>query len=300
MDAWKKRKLKEAQHKHAWELYLQGIHAFSRFHYLHVFLLYFLRLFGLYRRGVRNALEIQVNEYTIKLARLPRQFDGYRIIHISDLHIGCIPWLADLVCRRLEHVTADICVFTGDYGFTFHDPPEKIIEAMGKIVSSIDVPDGILGILGNHDYGDILPAFKQLGIRMLMNESFTLRRGSDHIRLIGLDDCHYFESHDLTQAMNGVSPQECKVFLIHSPEFIPEAAQADMDLYLCGHCHGGQIRLPGLGAIINNARCKRKYSAGHWRYKDMSGYTHRGTGTSCVPVRFNCPPEIAVHTLRAE
>jgi predicted MPP superfamily phosphohydrolase len=71
-----------------------------------------------------------------------------------------------------------------------------------------------------------------------------------------------------------------------------------MDLYLCGHTHGGQICLPWIGPPFLNARCRREYGSGEWRHNAMQGYTNRGIGTSTLPVRYNCPPEAAVITLR--
>ena len=81
-------------------------------------------------------------------------------------------------------------------------------------------------------------------------------------------------------------------------ELLEEAATSGIDLYLCGHTHGGQICLPWLGPVLVNARCRRRYVGGQWTYKNVQGYTSYGTGSSCVPVRFNCPPEIGVIELK--
>lgn len=298
--AQEKRQAKEAEHRQAWAHYQSGVHSVGLFRYVHLGLWYFLRAIGLYKRGILNALDIRIKEHTVKLSRLPRQFDGYRILHISDLHIGGIPGLTERICTLLETISADACVFTGDYGFAFYDPPEKLVRHMRAIIRSIRVNDGMFGVLGNHDSSDLLPVLEELGVKILMNQTAAIRRGMAQLWFIGLDDCHHFQAHDLDYALQeaNILSGECKIFLIHSPEFIPQASEAGMDFYLCGHCHGGQIRVPALGALINNARCKRTYTDGHWRYNRMAGFTHRGTGTSCVPVRFNCPPEMVVHTLR--
>src|SRR4029079_2861599 len=99
---------------------------------------------------------------------------------------------------------------------------------------------------------------------------------------------------DLDAALSGVPEDACKVLLVHSPEVIARAAERGVDLYLCGHTHGGQVCLPGLGPVVLNANCARRYARGTWRYGSMQGYTSSGLGTSCVPVRFFCPPEVAV------
>ena len=80
-----------------------------------------------------------------------------------------------------------------------------------------------------------------------------------------------------------------KILLVHSPEIIKEAERCGYHFYLCGHTHGGQICIPGIGAVISNANCRRKFISGDWKYYKMQGYTHIGTGASCLPVRFNCP-----------
>jgi hypothetical protein len=85
---------------------------------------------------------------------------------------------------------------------------------------------------------------------------------------------------------------------VHTPEIIEAAALYGIDLYLCGHTHGGQICLPWIGPIIVNANCPRRFTQGVWRYKQVQGYTSAGVGTSGVPVRFFCPPEIALIELR--
>jgi uncharacterized protein len=97
--------------------------------------------------------------------------------------------------------------------------------------------------------------------------------------------------------MKGLRADEVKLLLVHSPEIIPEAARAGVDYYLCGHTHGGQMCLPGSVPLLTNASCARKYVGGVWQHENMAGYTSRGTGSSCLPVRFCCPPEITVHRL---
>ncbi len=115
---------------------------------------------------------------------------------------------------------------------------------------------------------------------------------------MGVDDPHYYETDNLEKAMTGVSDDTFSILLAHSPEITRQAAYAGVDVYLCGHTHGGQICLPGGQPLIANSRCPHNQCKGAWKYDTMQGYTSRGVGTSSVDVRFNCPPEITIHTLR--
>ena len=98
-------------------------------------------------------------------------------------------------------------------------------------------------------------------------------------------------------AFRDVPAQAFTIFLAHSPEAYQQAAQCQAQLYLCGHTHGGQICLPERGPILTNSRAPRFTASGSWQYRNMQGYTSRGAGPSGIPLRFNCPGEIALITL---
>jgi len=125
-----------------------------------------------------------------------------------------------------------------------------------------------------------------------------LRRDRESAWVIGLDDPHYYGCDDLPAALRDVPSEAFKILLVHTPEIIKEAEEYGVDLYLCGHTHGGQICLPLIGPIVINANCSRAYARGVWKYKNLQGYTSPGVGTSGVPVRFFCPPEIGLIELR--
>jgi len=110
----------------------------------------------------------------------------------------------------------------------------------------------------------------------------------------GVDDPHYFGCDNLPEALREVPRDAFKLLLAHTPEMYEEAAAAGMDLYLSGHTHAGQIRLPAIGALTTLADCPRRMAFGHWRHRRMHGYTTSGVGCSLLPVRFNCPPEAVV------
>jgi predicted MPP superfamily phosphohydrolase len=140
----------------------------------------------------------------------------------------------------------------------------------------------------------MVPAFERMGVKMLVNEAHKIQRGDDHLWLIGLDDPHYYGCDDLPGALSDVAPDAFKILLVHTPEIVAEAERHGIHLYLCGHTHGGQICMPVIGPLITHANCERRYVRGVWHYKTLQGYTNVGVGTSGVPVRFLCPPEIGL------
>jgi predicted MPP superfamily phosphohydrolase len=187
---------------------------------------------------------------------------------------------------------------TGDYRFEMRGPCDGIYPPMERILRSVQARLGVVGVLGNHDVSEEVPALERLGVRMLINEALELRRGRESAWVIGLDDPHYYGCDDLPAALRDVPSEGFKILLVHTPEIIKEAEAYGIDLYLCGHTHGGQICLPLIGPIITHANCSRAYARGVWRYKTLQGYTNPGVGTSGVPVRFFCPPEIGLVELR--
>jgi predicted MPP superfamily phosphohydrolase len=155
----------------------------------------------------------------------------------------------------------------------------------------------VYGILGNHDFIEFVPALEAAGMRMLLNENVQLQRGSDSIYLAGIDDPHFYETHDVQRAARGVPQDAYSILLSHTPESYRLAAACRFDLMLCGHTHGGQICLPGGVPVLTNSGCPRTMVRGDWTYQDLSGYTSPGTGSAGVPARFFCPPEITLHRL---
>lgn len=256
-----------------------------------------LKLTGLMRWARGNALQYRLRELDIAIEGLPTAFDGYRILHLSDLHIDEILDGGDGLCRMLKNLDYDLCVVTGDYRFDTYGVFDEVMDRMSKLMAALEGPDGVIGILGNHDFVEMVPGLEALGMKVLLNESVAIERGGYRIWIVGLDDAHYYEVDDLARAMADIDASQPVVLLVHSPEVVPEAEAVGVDLYLCGHTHGGQVCLPGGIPIIGNARCARDKLSGRWSHGRMQGFTHRGTGSSGIPVRINCPPEIAVHRL---
>ena len=196
-----------------------------------------------------------------------------------------------------------MCVITGDFRFdkrNFH--PDEMTPTL-DLLNTINAPEGIWAVLGNHDCIEVAETLEQYGVQVLLNENKVIERQGQHLAIIGVDDPHFYRCDDLSASLTGLSEDYpkavAKILLVHSPEIIAEAEQAGIDLYLCGHTHGGQIALPFSIPLIINARCRRKYASGAFTAGKMLGYTHRGTGASSVLARFNCRPEIVIHTLKS-
>lgn len=258
-----------------------------------------LRCAGLHNRGIENALRPVVREIVLRFPNLPSQLDGFRILQVSDLHIDGTDGLAEALGRLLSTIEADVCVLTGDYRFEDFGPCNDVYPRMRTVLSNISARYGTFGILGNHDTSEIAFALEEMGVRMLINDAAAIPSvGITPLYVVGVDDPFDFRCDDLASALAAVPGNAFKVLLAHAPELYGEAAESGIDLYLSGHTHAGQIRFPLIGSVRHNANCPRALAYGHWTHHGMQGYTTAGAGCSSLPVRFNCPPEVALIELR--
>ncbi len=254
-----------------------------------------LRAAMLLRRGQRNARRVTVARHEFALANLPPAFDGYTLLHVTDLHVDMGPGIPDALLEAIGGLDYDVCVMTGDYRAATFGPSAPALDAMERVIRAIRQP--VYGVLGNHDSIRMVPALEAMGLKLLLNESVPLERGGARIYLAGVDDPHYFRADNLEKAAEDIPADSTSILLSHTPEIYKNARHAAFDVMLCGHTHGGQICLPGGRPIIVNARCRRSFCAGDWAYHGMQGYTSRGSGVSVVDVRFNCPAEVVLHRL---
>jgi len=255
-----------------------------------------LKLSGLYWRARRNTERVTVRRNEVKSAALPESFDGYTILHISDMHVDMSEAAMQHVSELVDGMSYDLCVLTGDYRANTFGPFDAALEGVAKVRAHLRQP--IYGVLGNHDTIQMVPAMEAMGIRMLLNECEVIARGGQHIHLAGIDDAHFFRVDNIEKAASQIPTDEFSILLSHTPEIYRQAAHANFNLMLCGHTHGGQLCLPGSIPIKLEAVLPRHMGAGAWQYHNMSGYTSVGAGSSVVAVRLNCPPEITLHCLR--
>jgi uncharacterized protein len=255
-----------------------------------------LRLTGLYGRARRNADQVLIRRNAITFVNLPAAFDNFTILHISDLHVD----ISEGAMRQLVSIVGDlqydICVLTGDYRGKTFGPFDRSLDGIEQLRERIKGP--IYGVLGNHDSIRMTPRLEGIGIRLFFNECDTIVRGEQAIYLAGVDDPHFYRTDDIKKAASSIPKDAFSILLCHTPEKYDEAANASFDLMLSGHTHGGQLCLPGGVPIKLEAALPRAMGAGAWKHADLNGYTSVGVGTSLLPVRLNCPPEITLHTLR--
>ncbi len=271
---------------------------FENFVYYRGVLHWFFRLVGRYDQGVRNVLAVDVAEHTLWFPDLPEAFDGYRIMLLTDLHLDGLEPLTGVLMERVSRWPVDLCLVGGDIRMEVYGPIAPSVRLLRRVVERVQADDGTLGVLGNHDCIEMLPDLEAAGVRMLVNDAACVRRDGAEMWVVGVDDPHFYRCDDLEYACRDVPATGFRILLAHSPEIYDQAVQHGIRLYLCGHTHGGQICLPGWGPVFTHSSAPRFTAAGAWSHAGMTGYTSRGAGASGVPLRFNCPGEIPLLTLR--
>lgn len=256
-----------------------------------------LAMLGLRRRALANTLALELSELDVMIDGLPEAFDGYRILQLSDIHVGRVPGLIEAAAAIVGQIDADLAVLTGDVQTRGFPSAAVAAAQIAPLLGAVRASDGLLGVLGNHDGHDLPDHLEPLGVRMLINEDFLLEREGARIRITGVDDVNNFYTEDAVRALRTPAEETISVALVHSPELADVAADAGYALYLAGHTHGGQICLPNGKPLLTATEYHRRLATGAWRYGRMLGYTSRGVGVG-RRARFNCPPEITVLRLR--
>jgi len=254
-----------------------------------------LRLVGLHDRGRRNALAIQVRENEIVLPNLPRAFDGFTFLQLTDLHVDMSREFVHTLIEVVRPLDYDLCVLTGDYRARTFGPFQPTLDGLQRL--RVHLKNTTYAVLGNHDTIRMAPGMEEMGYRLLINEQVTLQRDGEAIYLAGIDDAHYYHMENFHRAAHDIPARACSILLSHTPEAYRHAAHADFNLMLCGHTHGGQICLPGGVPLLTDADCPRALARGAWKYHNLIGYTSVGAGSCIVDVRLNCPPEVTLHRL---
>ncbi|NOR86419.1 MAG: metallophosphoesterase [Bacteroidales bacterium] len=260
------------------------------------FLLWGTKITGLYKKGYANTQNIQIKEHELSFDNLPSNFDGFRLLHLTDLHIDATPELVHSILHIVDQVDFNMAVLTGDYRQDNSGSFTQIIKPMKEVASLLQKEYPPLAILGNHDTYLMTDYEEELKIRFLINESIKIERDGQFITISGSDDAFSYFTDATLQTFN--DKPGFKIALVHSSELADIAADHGYSLYLCGHTHGGQVCLPGGKALISHQQEGKNYISGFWKHDKMVGYTSNGCGVSGVPLRFNCPGEITVFTLR--
>jgi hypothetical protein len=252
--------------------------------------------------------ETLVSQVGVTLKRLPAVFEGVRIAQLSDIHFN--PFMTAKHLERVVELTnaqrADLVILTGDFVTSAAHGRGNNARAeqawpCADVLRRLESPLGCFAVLGNHDYatnGDVVTEALSAGsrIQVLRNRSIALERGGARLWLAGVDDVSANRANP-DVALRGVPKQECTVVAVHEPDFADEMQKFPVDFQISGHSHGGQIRFPGVGALYLPPLA-RKYPQGHYWLGQLQLYTNRGIGVIEVPMRFLCPPEITVFTLK--
>jgi predicted MPP superfamily phosphohydrolase len=248
--------------------------------------------------------EFKIETVSISLKRLHPIFSGFRMVQISDIHMG--GWMnADRLQNVADLVIAqkpDVLLITGDFlkGRTFNEGAKQGIKDLIKVLRPLASAVPSFAVLGNHDYRtnpDAVRKMMQLcGITDLTNAVFRITRAGGNLYLCGVDDVRHGDVrlNDVLTQLEGNSPA---ILLAHEPDFADISAKTGkFDLQVSGHSHGGQIVLPFYGPP-RLPDSGRKYHSGPYEVGNMFQYTNRGVGTDRLAIRINCPPEITVFEL---
>lgn len=254
--------------------------------------------------------DIAVERVEISLPRLPKTFDGLSILLISDLHTRRMGRREKLLCRILSVIEpVDVALLTGDLIHTVQG-----VEPFLEIAKGINSASGIFAVFGNSEHKNGVDPYafasvlSENGIAPLLNRHVTISRNGADICLAGVDDPVTNNDH-LGDALSGAASDMCTLLMMHSPDGIAEAIVRGVDLVFSGHTHGGQVRLPLVGAPFTHSHLGPRMSSGYYSGRRLRGviglrpgrtqlYVSRGVGISGMALRFMCPPEIAVITLR--
>jgi hypothetical protein len=265
---------------------------------IHSIIRYTLKISGFYWLGQKNSLKHQLVHNDIKIPNLPKDFDGYTLLHLSDIHADMSTAATQALINKIKTLEYDACILTGDYRAKTNGPIENSVQGMLALAEHLKSP--VFAVLGNHDSIRMVPELEAAGIQFLINESIEIKQQDQSIYLAGIDDAHYYRVDNIEKAAEKIPTDKVSIILSHTPEVYRQAAHAGFDLLFCGHTHGGQICLPGGIPVTLDAKCPRRMGSGTWQYHNLTGYTSRGAGTCIVDVRLNCPPEITLHTLRSD
>jgi hypothetical protein len=254
--------------------------------------------------------EIETTHQRLKLSRLPRSFDGFRIAQLSDIHIG--PYMPAEDIRKyvamVNQLKPDLVVLTGDFVTWEASPQGAVVEAL----SGLKAPFGVFGCLGNHERWagverSITQLFAQRGARILRHENVAIESAGERLNLLGVD----YQTRSrfgpprndvVSRYLEGVEalllPDTVNILLSHNPNTFDRAAELGIDLSLAGHTHGGQVALEYISRDLCPARLITPYVRGWFRKTGSHLYVNRGIGTIFSPVRFGSPPEITLYELK--
>jgi predicted MPP superfamily phosphohydrolase len=241
----------------------------------------------------------RISETDVFIRDLPERFENFRITQLTDIHHSRILGIEEVrrVVEIAQGTKPDMFVLTGDYTTSYR----RFIEPCAEALAPLSAPEGVWAVLGNHDhYTDpelTTRALERRHITVLDNFHTTLRRGPDSLQLSGIDDWTW-NAVDWKRAFDGLNPNAPTVLLSHQPSVLDLEQTRNVSLILSGHTHGGQLRLPVVGAPARFATNDLKYDRGLFQRGETQLYVSSGTGVIGLPLRLGVRPEIAVLRLK--
>lgn len=256
--------------------------------------------------SLHEPFALSVTPLTLRAGNWLANSPPLRLLHLSDLHVERLTSREMRLLEVVEQLKPDVIVITGDYlNLSYVNEPTARAEVR-KVLARLSAPYGVYATLGSPpvDPRDTTPSlFDGLNIRLLRDEVALLNfNHGQPIALLGLDCEHDLESDAsaLAALVDLSPPHALRILLYHSPELMPQAQQHPIDLYLCGHTHGGQIRLPVYGAMMTSSVLGKRYEVGRYVEQGTTLYISRGVGLeglSAPRMRLLCRPEVILWTL---
>lgn len=245
---------------------------------------------------------IEITRHEVSFKNLPVEFDGLVVAHLSDLQIRHYGFRERRIGALLAEEKPGLIVLTGDLSQEGSEP--ATVRRVLKDITSVKPLFGAWAVLGDEDHWNLPVAgqealqgfFNEAGLALLTNEGGRLGKALDTLSLIGVDDPSTGHA-DLTRSLRGFQRTPFAVLLTHAPQLFFRADLARFDLVLAGHTRGGQVRLPVIGALWLPAGSEG-YESGWFYGEHARMFVTRGVGTSILPFRFLCRPEIALITLK--
>jgi len=259
---------------------------------------------------VYDNFKIDVTEYAIESVDLPKNFDGFKIVHLSDLHNTEFGNDNEKLLKIIKEQKPDAVFVTGDTIDGFYTNIQIPIELLKEILKICDV----YFVVGNHEsrvniniYTEFIDTLTEIGVIVLKDSCALIEKGEEKIQVIGLNDASEYKTDynsdytvKITETINNLDDESFfNILLSHHPELFPEYKNTNIDLVFSGHAHGGQFRLPFIGGIIAPEQgLFPEFDAGVFNENNTTMIVSRGLGNSIVPVRINNSPEVVVVALK--
>jgi len=250
--------------------------------------------------GFAEAGDLRVERTDVAVKNLPAAFDGFTVAFLTDIHHGPYVGVEQVtgIVRTTRQLQPDLIVLGGDYCLR----DAKYIAPSFDVLKNLRADFGVFGVLGNHDHqhglAETQAAMRTAKITEMTNAGVWLTKGGARLRLAGVDDL-WRGKPDLAPALGDATAEDACVLVSHNPDFVERTLRdSRVGLVLSGHTHGGQVIVPGGTNPFIPSAYGDKYAHGLVEGPTAPVYVSRGLGVTGVPVRYNCPPELTLLTLR--